>query len=106
MTRTPHIVASLCVLAGGLAFSTATALAAEPEAPCSNEQLRAEQPFASALPDCRAYEMVSPLVKGDDGVSALGSRAAVGGEAIVYSSLGSFAEPRSATLQDAYIARR
>ena len=27
---------------------------------CSNEQRRAEQPYGLTLPDCRAYEMVSP----------------------------------------------
>ena len=28
---------------------------------CANGQLRAEQPYGLRLPDCRAYEMVSPL---------------------------------------------
>ncbi len=73
---------------------------------CVNEQLRGEQPFASGLGDCRAYEMVSPLAKDDSGVNALGGRAAVGGEAIMYSAFGSFAEPGSAALQGAYLARR
>ena len=84
MTRTPHIVASLCVLVGALACSAAPALAAEPQAPCPNEQFRAEQPFASVLPDCRAYEMVSPLAKDDGGVTYIASRAAEHGEAITY----------------------
>ncbi len=33
---------------------------------CTNEQLRAEQPYGLGLPDCRAYEMVSPIEKDDN----------------------------------------
>lgn len=106
MTKTHHTIASLCALVAAFACSTAPALATEPEAPCPNEQLRVEQPFASALGDCRAYEMVSPLAKDDNGVDGLDSRAAAGGEAIMYFSQGSFAEPRSALLNVPYIARR
>ena len=73
---------------------------------CANEQVRAEQSFAVGLGDCRAYEMVSPLAKDDNGVDGLDSRAAVGGGAVMYFSQGSFAEPRSALLNVPYIARR
>jgi hypothetical protein len=73
---------------------------------CANEQLRSEQPFALGLGDCRAYEMVSPLAKDDNGVDGRDSRAAAGGGAIMYFSQGSFAEPRSALLNVPYIARR
>jgi hypothetical protein len=45
---------------GGLALTAAPATAAEP---CPNEAIRAQQPYASALPDCRAYEQVSPVNK-------------------------------------------
>ena len=97
---------SLCVLLGALACATATALATQPESPCPNAQLRIEQPFASALPDCRAYEMVSPLGKDDNGVAVVGSRAAIKGEAVTYFSSGSFANPTSAFLESRYISRR
>ena len=73
---------------------------------CANERLRGEQPFASGLGDCRAYEVVSPLAKDDNGVWALGSRAAVGGEAITYYSTGAFAEPGSALFAAPYLSRR
>ena len=96
-------VAVVALLVGVASPSVASASVAEP---CSNEQLRVEQPFASGLPDCRAYEIVSPLGKDDNGVSYIGSRAAVSGEGLVYASIGAFAEPRSAGLEDTYLSRR
>jgi WD40-like Beta Propeller Repeat len=82
------------------------ALAAGSEASCPNEQRRSEQPLASALPDCRAYEMVSPLAKGDNSVDEEPGRAAASGEAVSYFSVGSFAEPKAAVLYSAYLSRR
>ena len=75
---------------------------------CPNGQLRAEQPYGLTLPDCRAYEMVSPLEKGDQGVLAVDARASVSSEspAIGYLSTGAFAEPKSAKEVDRYISRR
>ena len=93
---------ALTVSWGGLAAGSAWAV----EAPCSNEQLRAEQPFGLALADCRAYEMVSPLEKNDNSVSFLDSRASVSGEAVAYVAPGSYAAPKSALLESRYISRR
>ncbi len=75
---------------------------------CPNEQLRAEQPYGATLPDCRAYEMVTPLDKGDSDVLSAASRASVSDEApaITYVSPGIFAEPQSALLDDRYLSRR
>ena len=73
---------------------------------CSNAGLRAEQPFGLTLPDCRAYELVSPLAKNDNGIEAKGARAAVSGEAFTYQSQGAFAGPQANTLENRYIARR
>ncbi len=98
----PVLVFVLTAYWGGLAAGSAWAV----EAPCSNEQLRAEQPFGSALADCRAYEMVSPLAKSDNGASFLESRASVSGEAVAYVAPGSFADPKSALLESRYISRR
>jgi hypothetical protein len=92
-------VAVVVAVCGWLVVGSASAA-------CPNEGLRVEQPFGSALPDCRAYELVSPLGKDDNGVVAVDSRAAVSGEAIVYLSPGSFAGPRSALLESRYISRR
>jgi hypothetical protein len=73
---------------------------------CGNERVRGEQSFGLGLADCRAYEMVSPLAKGDNGVTYVDSRAAVSGEAVSYFSFGSFAGPESALLEGRYLSRR
>ncbi len=96
------LVLVLALYWGGLVARSAWAV----EAPCSNEQLRAEQPFGLALADCRAYEMVSPPEKSGSGTSFLESRASVSGEAVAYLASGSFAGPKSALLESRYISRR
>jgi hypothetical protein len=79
---------------------------------CSNEQLRAEQPYGLALPDCRAYEMVSPLDKSDNGIAFSDARASESTEspAVTYFSPGSFSgsgpEARGAALVSRYLSRR
>jgi hypothetical protein len=100
--RVLSFVAAL-VLSGGVSvLSVGSAQAAG----CANEQLRAEQPYGLELPDCRAYEMVSPLDKDDNNVLADAVRASVSGEAVTYESKGGFSEPLSAMYTDRYIARR
>jgi hypothetical protein len=76
------------------------------EGACANEQARAEQPYALELPDCRAYEMVSPLNKNDNNIIGGNVRSAVSGEAVTYISRGSFAEPKSALIENRYLSRR
>jgi hypothetical protein len=81
---------------------------------CPNEQLRAEQPFGLLLPDCRAYEQVSPVDKngydivrpGGGGLTEDLARASVSGEAITYVSFGSFADPAAAMYVSRYVSRR
>ncbi|HWY17569.1 MAG TPA: hypothetical protein VNY27_02530 [Solirubrobacteraceae bacterium] len=90
----------LCALAGGLCAS-APALAAE----CPNEQIRIEQ-GSTRLPDCRAYEMVSPVYKGGYGALTIVG-VAPGGEGAAFSSLGAFAgSPASYPTNSHYLARR
>jgi hypothetical protein len=86
--------------------ATSTARA---DASCPNEQLRAEQPYGLRLPDCRAYEMVSPLEKGDyDATSAVSdaTRASLSGNALTWESEGSFADAEGHLFLNQYIARR
>jgi hypothetical protein len=90
-----------------LTFETNPGVA--PAQSCPNEQQRAEQPYGLTLPDCRAYEMVSPLDTGGvDAVEATakGLRASLSGEAIAYVSSGSFAEPTGAGLYSNLLSRR
>jgi hypothetical protein len=77
---------------------------------CPNAQARTEQPYGSTLPDCRAYEMVSPLDKDDRNISFANSRASVPApgepQAFTYLSQGSFSEPQGAPEASRYIASR
>ncbi len=80
---------------------------------CPNEQVRIEEPYARALPDCRAYEQVSPVEKNyADALGAVTSvRAAPSGEAVTFDSLGPFpldggASEGSPELFSAYLSTR
>lgn len=65
-------------------------------------------PSSAALPDGRAYELVSPRDKngGDVMVDTTRTRAAVSGGAVQYSSLAVFADARGTGVATDYIARR
>jgi hypothetical protein len=79
---------------------------------CPNQAFRTS--FSAVLPDCRAYEMVSPVDKkgGDVGsgllISSYGmlSEASSDGDRMTFSSLASFADPKSAPLVNQYLSRR
>ncbi len=83
---------------------------------CENEKLRLEQPYGVKLPDCRAYEMVSPVET--EGYDATGKElyhdgevvsppeAAVSGEAVAYVSIASFADPTGSGSQNEFLSRR
>ena len=93
-------LATLVVLTGGLCAVTALASAG----PCPNEVPRAEA-RSTQLPQCRAYELVSPVYTADSGVGEfLG--AAPDGEAAEFGSAGGFAGPGSSYGFNWYIGRR
>ncbi len=56
--------------------------------PCLNEARRVEDPWSLALPDCRAYEQVSPVDKGNTDVlgDITNVRAASSGEAVTFTA--------------------
>jgi hypothetical protein len=103
--RGAFTLTAVCALLGGLSLWSTSALAA-----CPNEALRTG--LSAALPDCRAYEMVSPLDKNGHGVyggssDAVIGQAAVGGGAVTYIANGAF--PGSVSGTDAageYLAVR
>jgi WD40-like Beta Propeller Repeat len=87
-------------------FTTLTPQGTGSPANCKNEQRRAEQPYGLELPDCRAYERVSPVETEGADIKPFMARAAVSGEAIVYASENSFAEPAGAQFINSYLSRR
>jgi hypothetical protein len=103
------ILSVLLATLGALLFTSAPALAAESQASCPNEQLRAEQPYGLRLPDCRAYEMVSPLEKNDyDATSTVynAARTSLSGAALTWESEGSFTDAEGHQFLNQYITRR
>ncbi len=87
------------------------ALALPAFASCPNEQAR-EQSNSTRLPDCRAYEMVSPLEKNGADIEGIGGGdggAAVqttpDGDAVTYISPGAFDASKGSPLVNQYISR-
>jgi hypothetical protein len=86
---------------------------APPKADCPNQPFRTG--FSAPLPDCRAFEMVSPVDKNNGdiktvpdlpGFSTSLSQSAVGGERFTYSSYRGFADPQAAPYTSQYLASR
>jgi hypothetical protein len=110
------VVGVLACVAAALALSATPALAAE----CPNEQLRREsninpatgQPYSMGLPDCRAYEMVSPLDKQGHDATALATLGAASlavapnGDTAGFGSEGAFAEPEAWRPSSVYLSQR
>jgi hypothetical protein len=99
---------------GGKTFTTLEAPSTAPET-CPNAARRAEQPASQDLPDCRAYEMVSPADTGGadatetvmpPGQVRAAAEGPAEGAAITYSAYGLFGEPVGGQLEDQLLSRR
>jgi hypothetical protein len=94
--RSRHLLSLLLTLVA-LALAPATPALASEGAPCPNEQVRLESklnpntglPFSIELPECRAYELVTPPYTEGDVVPSLGF-AAYGESNVVASTSGTF----------------
>ena len=79
-----------------------------PNTDCPNQAFRSG--FSAALPDCRAYELVSPPDKEGGDVLATGGQdleqSAASGDGFTYSSYRAFAGPRGGPFTSQYLARR
>jgi hypothetical protein len=87
--------------------------APQPKADCPNQEFRTGP--SAFLPDCRAYELVSPLDKSNRDISD-GERfafdppdlelASPDGERVTYSSYGAFGEPKAAPFHSQFLSDR
>lgn len=91
----------------GLDETFTTPAAPGPGEACANEALREEQ-HATFLPDCRAYEMVSPAEKNGNDVFPDNNRtrAAADGSAVGFFSLGAFADAIGTGITTEYVSER
>jgi hypothetical protein len=97
-------MAALLASAGGWIWSSAAAQAQA----CPNEDVRAQEVYASRLPDCRAYEQVSPVDK--SATDAAGGvrlvQAAPDGEAVTFWAVSPFAPTMGGAALPTYLGIR
>jgi hypothetical protein len=104
MGRPTAVLVAVCAVLLGMGYAAAGTRASGGE--CPNERVRSEssldqvtgRPYSQGLPECRAYEMVSPPFKqahDANGVPAFGLAVSPDGETVGYASQGDFAEPEN-----------
>jgi hypothetical protein len=102
-------LAAFALVVGMVALMSVPAFAVES---CPNAARRAEQPFGQELPDCRAYELVSPEPAKFGGQDATEpntknrARAALSGEAFTFSSNGALEGSEGGNVENQLMSRR
>jgi hypothetical protein len=84
------------------------AVAVSRAATCPNEDVRLTQEYGARLPDCRAYEQVTPVEKNfNDVAGRMGlTRVSPDGERVTFGSLGVFAGAPGSSTFPVYLAER
>jgi hypothetical protein len=104
LSRLLSVVVRLVGVVGGLCLVVCLIPAAAVADSCPNAEFRTG--YSARLPDCRAWEMVSPVDKANNDVFA-GFRSTADGSALAYSSFGGFAGSTTAGFYNSgYVARR
>jgi hypothetical protein len=89
----------------GVSWVVTAAPAPAVAAECPNEAIRVVQ-SSTRLPDCRAYERVSPEVKNASDIKGPGEAVGLDGEGLTYSTTGVFPGSPSGTLTTQYRSER
>jgi hypothetical protein len=109
----PIDAAEICAAEGPDRTFRTSLLPTESSTACPNQVFRTGA--SAVLPDCRAYEMVSPLDKNNGDVGTMGNvgdagatfpQAAADGQKMTFSAIRSFANPVSAPITSQYMAVR
>jgi hypothetical protein len=89
-----------------MTFESAPALATSPPDSCSNAQFRTGP--GAGLPDCRAYEQVSPIEKNGADILAYETlaRAAANGNRAAFSSYSAFGDAKGLKTLEPYVSKR
>ncbi len=101
-----RVAVRVLVMATGVAISGVVPAVSAGDEPCPNATFRSGP--SAHLPDCRAYEQVSPAEKDSENAYGEGqlSQATLAGESVAYTSKNVFADSLGAEVETAYVSAR